>query len=212
MRPVVEHRLASDQETIQLLNERAEEPNCPEVFPEEMEEALAHLGGYLAHSVRKTHKCSECVKNLADQHDEHPERAQYASEDSGDQLKVKGFTELLNRGRLMRPSPVCLQLVKEICLLYRSVTEDDNRTILFGTSNPKRVFQGIVAERMKENDDFRHIACEGGHVLVEQTLITMAGSLFNAFTSNYVNPISGRRGCFYPPLGFFLKYLPNGLS
>jgi len=157
MRPVADQRRASDEETIQLLSERTKEADRPEEFPEGTEEALNHLGGYLAYSVRKKHKCSSCVELLANQHGKPPDEVRAPSDDTENSPELKGFTELLNRKRLMCPSVACIQLVKEVCLLYRNVTEDDSRTELFGTSNPKGVFQGIVAKRMKQNDDFCHI-------------------------------------------------------
>ena len=191
MRPVAEHRLVSDEETAQLLVGRTREAENPDEFPEGTDEALHHLGGYLAYSVQKTHKCSACVAVLAQVQGESPDGAQPTSQDCSEgQSCIKGFTELMNRGRLMYPSELCVQLVREICLLYRTVTEDENRNILFETSCPRRVFQGVVAKRLKERDDFRHVICEEGHVLVEQTLYSMSGSLFNAFTANYVKEVN----------------------
>ena len=47
-----------------------------------------------------------------------------------------------------------------------------------------------MVERVKTNDDFCHVECRDGHKLVEQIIATMAGSLFNAFTANYVKEVN----------------------
>ena len=171
--------------------DKVEGRDQPEDFPVGAAQALAHLGGYIAYSVKKRQGCSACVQLLADQQDGPADEVRVSSDDTaGPSGGLRGFTELLNRGRLMHPSPTCILLVKEICLLYRSVAEDDNRAILFGASNPKGVFQGVVTSQMKENQDFCHIVCEHGHLMVQRVLDTVAGSLFNAFTSNYVKEVN----------------------
>ena len=84
-----------------MLSESAKTADRPEEFPEGTNEALNHLGGYIAYSVRKRHKCSSCVELLAVQHGEPAGELPSTSADTENPPERKGFTELLDRGRLM---------------------------------------------------------------------------------------------------------------
>ena len=74
-------------------------------------------------------------------------------------------------------------------------TNDKSKYALFGCANPKKVFESVVT-RLGEEEETAALVCAQGHRLTDKLLKTMAGALFNAFTSNYsrdVNSIIHRK-------------------
>lgn len=88
------------------------------------EQAVAHVAGYLARSVTKTHKCEACHELLANREQGRLEKLRVDSETvdgagPGLTAALKTFTELLNRGGLLCPSELAVEVTTDICHVYR---------------------------------------------------------------------------------------------
>lgn len=60
----------------------------------------------------------------------------------------------------------------------------ETRYALFGCSQPRAVFEKVVATIGDDNTRLNDLRCGNGHAFI-RTLRWMAGALFNIFTSNY---------------------------
>ncbi|KAG0727046.1 hypothetical protein GWK47_035464 [Chionoecetes opilio] len=91
-------------------------------------------------------------------------------------VAVKLFTGFLSRGRLLSPSQFVVSLIKDVCYIYRWLwKEKATRYALFSYTKPKAAFQKVIAT----------LRCANNHCFLEKVYFSMAGALFNAFTSNY---------------------------
>ena len=162
----------------------------PDELPEGVEQALTHLAGYLARSVLKVHKCEACHDLL-----------RYAttcldpdivSTDPGEERgtgstpALSSFTEYLDRGKLVHPSTLSVQVTTDICHYYRwLLINEDTKWRLFGCNDPKQAFQSIISIELKNKGHIQDLMCSKGHLFTQEVLPKFAGALFNVFTSNY---------------------------
>ena len=167
-----------------------------EDLSESTEQAIGHPAGYLARTVLDVHKCESChnilVNKKASQdwdevclevdevENEVEERSQYLSN------VLNSFTDLSNRGKLIYPSPMAVVLSKDICQVYRFLVKDKGtRYALFACNKPKEAFQNVMATFIEGDDRLANLSCTNSHSFLDKIFRTMAGALFNAFTSNY---------------------------
>ena len=140
MRPVTQQREENDHRVATELTQIAAESLPAEEGPEEGKDAVFHMAGYLAHAVQKKHKCNPCRDLLADGH--RKISVKIAVSGAEEQEAAATFTDLLNRGKLLQSSATCLQITEDICSIFRSLrVEAKTRAILFGCTNPRRVFK-----------------------------------------------------------------------
>ncbi|KAF0293045.1 hypothetical protein FJT64_000977 [Amphibalanus amphitrite] len=195
MHPVSQQRLENDQRAVTEITEYAAAASSDDPaqdVPEGTQQALHHIAGYLAHSVKKIHRCDECRALLSD-----GLRAQLVTvvaENAEEKLVAASFTDLLNRGKLLQPSELCLRVVMEVCQLYRLLvnSQSETRTILFGSSSPKNVFRSVVENMLGDDEELKEVACGRGHKFTSNILATMAGALFNVFVSNHVKDVNSQ--------------------
>ena len=58
---------------------------------------------------------------------------------------MKTFTDLLNRGNLIYPSRMAIDISKDICRNYRCLMGDKiTRYVLLGCTNPKEAFKSVM--------------------------------------------------------------------
>jgi hypothetical protein len=188
-----QQRKMDDTNVINNLVEAASQAEREDI-DDATEQAISHLAGYLARSVLKVHRCEPCQDLLVNREASQESAVisldvDEAQEDVRKSLKT--FTDLLNRGNLMCPSITAVDVSKEICHTYRCLMKDKvTRYALFGCTNPKEAFQNVMSKISENNDQLRDLSCVNGHKFVDKTFRTMAGALFNAFTSNYSKDIT----------------------
>lgn len=102
-----------------------------------------------------------------------------------DVAKLKSFTDLLSRGRLVCPSHMNVCFTKDACHVYRWLLKKGTRYTLFGCTNPKEAFQKVIVALGEGDDQLATLSCASGHNFLKMLYSKMAGTLFNAFTSNY---------------------------
>ena len=95
-----------------------------ERLTEGAEQAVAHVAGYLARSVNRKHKCEACHELLVNIGQCQLEKTTTDIEEldgAGAGLKqaLRTFTELLNRGGLLCPSELAVDVTTDICHTYR---------------------------------------------------------------------------------------------
>ena len=77
-------------------------------------------------------------------------------------------------------------LSKDIFQVYRSLVEDKRtRYTLFGCNKPKEAFHKVMVTFIEGDDRLANLSCANSHSFLDKVFKTMAGALFNAFTSNY---------------------------
>ena len=157
--------------------------------------ALGHIAGYLSRSVTKRGECESCADPLIDRQSP-PLEVQL--EESLEQMppSYAHFTELLDRGKLIRPSSTAIELTSAICVIWRSIVRDEvSRRRLFGCYLPRSVSAEVVIEASsvnlisRENGDVFDIKCSGGHEL-KTVMKRIACSLYNLFAGNMVRDIN----------------------
>lgn len=188
MRLVTQQREENDHRVATELTQIAAESLPAEEGPEEGKDAVFHMAGYLAHAVQKKHKCNPCRDLLADGH--RKISVKIAVSGAEEQEAAATFTDLLNRGKLLQPSATCLQITEDICSIFRSLrVEAKTRAILFGCTNPRRVFKEISLNLLEEKEGSQ-LECAAGHKVSKFILPTMAGTLFNACVSNHAKDLN----------------------
>ncbi|KAG0719650.1 hypothetical protein GWK47_050051 [Chionoecetes opilio] len=104
-------------------------------------------------------------------------------------VAMKLFTGFLSRWRLVSPSQFAVSLTKDVCYIYRWLwKEKATRYALFGYTKPKAAFQKVIVTLGEEDDQLATLCCANNHCFlekVEKVYFSIAGALFNAFTSNY---------------------------
>jgi hypothetical protein len=200
-----QERVDDDNVVIQQLIVSVADSNL-QVLDDSTVQALVHIAGYLARTALNRHKCCSCQKLLVDgktqleagkkvyldadtmldTDDQALSDSVIVSEFSSDEiLASRGFTERLNRGKLLVPSEFACKLTKNICNMYQSIVKNrDNRLTLFGCNNPRAVFSKVVVSL--SDTEYSGVTCsENKHSFINRLLAEMAGSLSNCFTSNY---------------------------
>ena len=195
MRPVTQQRMENDQRAISEITEyvaaAAVTAGSPEEVPEDTQQAIFHLAGYLAHTVKKVHKCDDCQNLLSD-----GLRAQVTvrAEITEEKAVAAAFTDLLNRGKLLQPTEMCVRIAVEVCEIYKLLVTSPSglRAILFGSSRPKYVFRCVVQNVLGSSEELQKKACSSGHIFNSTVLPTMAGAVFNAFVANHVKDVNSQ--------------------
>ena len=164
MRPVTQQRMENDQRAITELTEyaaAATSADSLEEGPEGTQQALLHLAGYLAHSVKKIHKCDECLHLLSDGLRAQLVTVRADTEDTEEKLVASSFTDL-NRGKLLQPSELCVRITVEVCQIYRLLVTSPSgpRATLMGSSNPKNVFRCAVQNLLSVSEELQGNACK----------------------------------------------------
>ena len=60
---------------------------------------------------------------------------------------MHSFSRILDRGRLLVPSAVTIEVTLFVLNIWKSITQDSgSRKVLFGCSQPREVFADIVQE------------------------------------------------------------------
>ena len=100
----------------------------------------------------------------------------------------------------MLPFHMAVCLAKDVCRSYRHISRlKATRYALFSCTNPKDAFMKVAAS-LAEEDKLATLHCLEGHSFLK-VCMTMAGALFNAFTSNYTKEVNSeihskqKRGC-----------------
>ena len=152
--------------------------------------ALGHIAGYLARSVTKGGECSSCAELLIDRSSP-PLEVQLEDLQQVPEIYTR-FTELLDRGKLLRPSLTAIDLTSQICWIWRCLVHDEtSRQRLFGCNLPRGVFAEVVAEASDSvaastrSSNASDVRCCMGHTL-KSVMNRMAGALFNLFAGNFV--------------------------
>ncbi|KAG0725655.1 hypothetical protein GWK47_038185 [Chionoecetes opilio] len=119
-----------------------------------------------------------------------------SAEGSGRADKTRGITS--NRGcsctalsPCLSPNPGLDAAVEQG--LWTPVTMDGRwlwkekatRYVLFGCTKPKAAFQKVIVTLGEEDNQLATLHCANNHCFLEKVYFSMAGALFNAFTSNY---------------------------
>ncbi|KAG0729826.1 hypothetical protein GWK47_029541 [Chionoecetes opilio] len=123
------------------------------------------------------------------------------------------FTEMLNRGKLTKPSDFCLNIVREICFMWRALMcTEETRLLLLQANSSCEVFVRVVTQVFVDDGQLHDTKCEAGHDFVGAVVPSLARALFNTFTSNYVKERnseihSSKHG---PPLYPFTEILNRG--
>lgn len=97
------------------------------------------------------------------------------------------FTEMLNRGKLTKASDFCLNVVREICFMWRALMcTEETRLLLLQANSSREVFVRVVSTVLTDDGQLRDTECEAGHDFVRVVVPSITRALFNTFTSNYV--------------------------
>ena len=104
------------------------------------------------------------------------------------------FVGILNRRKLCSLSAFRVNVVREICLMWRAVMSMDNsKQVLLQANNSSRLFVKVV--QIVFNDDCHHCQLPSNawrNMLSWTVLIVppLARALFNIFTSNYLKELN----------------------
>lgn len=158
-------------------------------LPDSAKAALGHIAGYLAHAATKRGKCKACADVLVAR-DQASVEVQVTNEGEEENASIfHSFTRILDRGRLLVPSPVAIQVTMVILGIWRLITrEPDSQKIIFDCHQPRPVFVD-VRKIGKQNPTIRDVKCTDNHRFVE-TMDRMSRALFNLFAGNMVRDIN----------------------
>ncbi|XP_043218350.1 uncharacterized protein LOC122379861 [Amphibalanus amphitrite] len=168
-----------------------------EALSEGAEQALMHVAGYLARSALKRRPCHACHALLVNESPRQLEEVRLDAdlEHHGDGAAglaeaIKTFTDLLNRGKLLYPSELAVELSMNICHVYRWLMQDDaSRSALLGCSEPRSCFEKVMTTIGEQDSSLAGLKCESGHDFL-LVYGRMASALFNVFTSNYATEMN----------------------
>ena len=120
-----QQRQQDDAEVAETLVEYAASAEH-EPLSEGAEQAITHVAGYLARSALKRRQCHACHALLVNKEPSQVQEVRTDVEDSQPEVTapelaeaVKSFTALLNRGGLLCPSELTVDLSMNICHVYR---------------------------------------------------------------------------------------------
>ena len=191
MDPAKQEKHQEDAEAVQELTTTITNGTITEELNDTTRAAIGHIAGYLSHSVTKRGKCGSCAELLIDRRSP-PLEVQL--EENLQQVPpiYARFTELLDRGKLLRPSATAVDLTSQICWIWRCLVCDEvSRQRLFGCNLPRAVFVEVATEVVasiaisSRSRDVSDIKCGDGHTL-KSAMRRMSGALFNLFAGNLV--------------------------
>ena len=90
-----------------------------EDVPEGTQLAIGHLAGYLAHTVKKVHKCDQCQQLLSDKMRAQQVTVTAAESDTEEEAIAATFTDLLNRGKLLQPTEMCVWIALQVYQIFK---------------------------------------------------------------------------------------------
>ncbi|KAG0727943.1 hypothetical protein GWK47_033558 [Chionoecetes opilio] len=197
MLEVKETREDIDNTTVVLLVEAVNDyMACGEEGDEDMAllNVLCHIAGYCGKSAAKKRMCPPCTALLVkDDNGGEPRQIQLDEEQErvslSDAVLVasRQFKEMLNRGKLTKPSDFSLNIVREICFMWRALMcTEETRLLLLQANSSCEVFVRVVTQVFVDDGQLHDTKCEAGHDFVGAVVPSLARALFNTFTSNYV--------------------------
>ncbi|KAG0715127.1 hypothetical protein GWK47_012673 [Chionoecetes opilio] len=197
MLEVKETREDIDNTTVVLLVEAVNDyMACGEEGDEDMAllNFLCHIAGYCGKSAAKKRMCPPCTALLV-KDDNGGELRQIQLDEEQERVSLsdavlvasRQFTKMLNRGKLTKPSDFCLNIVREICFMWRAlVCTEETRLLLLHANSSCEVFVRVVTQVFVDDGQLHDTKCEAGHDFVGAVVPSLARALFNTFTSNYV--------------------------
>ena len=162
-----------------------------EELNESTKAALGHIAGYLARSATKNNKCGSCADLLVNRNDS-PLEVNF-EEDRCEQVEIiyKSFTQLLDRGKLLVPSSIAIDVTLDVCHIWRNIMQEEiSRQKLLKCCLPRQVFVDVISIIVGQKPQFTQISCIEGHSLTGGLIQRMAGALFNLFCGNMVRDIN----------------------
>ena len=98
----------------------------------------------MARSATRRNKCSACASLLIDQEAE-PLKVRMENDGHQTESVFHTFTALLDRGRLLVPSPIAVYLTMRICHIWRQLLmEEASRRRLLTCNQPRRAFVDVT--------------------------------------------------------------------
>ncbi|KAG0712976.1 hypothetical protein GWK47_001942 [Chionoecetes opilio] len=197
MLEVKETREDIDITTVVLLVEAVNDyMACGEEGDEDMAllNILCHIAGHCGKSAAKKRMCPPCTALLV-KDDNGGESRQIQLDEEQERVSLsdavlvawRQFTEMHNRGKLTKPSDFCLNIVREICFMWRALMcTDETRLLLLQANSSCEVFVKVVTQVFVDDGQLHDTKCEAGHDFVGAVVPSLARALFNTFTSNYV--------------------------
>ena len=171
-------RQADENKVIEELAEAASQAEHGEL-EEGTEQAIGHLAGFLARSVFRIHKCEPChsllvnrglPSELAEAHLEEQENQDDVKGSRPDDGRQKSFSDFLNRGKLICPSRMAVQLSQRMCHIYKGLVREKNtRYALFGCGKPKEAFRKVMVGLLDKDGQLAVLECAEGHSFLPQS-------------------------------------------
>ena len=82
---------------------------------------------------------------------------------------MHSFSRVLDRGRLLVPSPVTIEVTLFVLNIWKSITQDPgSRKVLFSCSQSREAFADIVQEIGNLSEKISDLQCENGHRIIER--------------------------------------------
>lgn len=186
MAPSLQEREREDMDVVKELVEVVSQAEREEI-DDATKAALGHIAGYLARSATRGSKCGACADLLVDREASPLEVRFEDNRDKQVEAIYRSFTELLDRGKLLAPSFIAIDITLDICHIWRwLVKEETSRQKLLGCNLPRKVFIEVVNMVTSEDARLTGTSCAEGHSLVDKLVRQMAGALFNLFAGNMV--------------------------
>lgn len=185
-----------DNTTVTVLVEAVENYMVNEANTDEdiaLLNVLTHIAGYCGKSSARHHRCQSCTSLLVmDDGGSKQSQLQLDDDQNFSQLSVamlnasRQFTEMLNRGKLTKPSDFCVNIMSRICFMWRAIMHtDETRRDLLQSNSSIEVFVKVVKQVSINDGQLCDTKCETGHDFLETVMPSLSRTLFNIFTSNY---------------------------
>ena len=181
----------ADSRAVQVLKEVASraEGADEEELPDSAKAALGHISGYLAHAATKNEKCEACSNYLVARDKTSIKVEMKSGEDENTDI-MHSFSKILDRGRLLVPSPVTIEVTLFVLNIWKDITQDpESKKVLFDCSQPREVFADVVQEVGKLSPKISDLQCGNGHRFMGR-LRRMSRALFHLFAGNMVRDIN----------------------
>ena len=189
MAPSQQQHQLEDMEVVESLLETARQAEHEEL-DDSTKAALGHIAGYLAHSATKSSKCSACADLMVDREATAVDVSFETDKTNDAELIYRSFTQLLDRGKLLVPSPIAITITLDICLIWRWLVKgEDSRHQLLVSSLPRKVFVDVVSRLGSDDAQLTETVCHQGHNMTGLQK-RMASALFNLFAGNMVRDMN----------------------